>query len=537
MANGKSSQVQFKWQRPFTGIYRVGAGLQFSTIQSAINQAVADGYSNINPALIEIYPGVYPENLTFQPGINLLGMNSTPIPISIVGHHTYSGNGNLGCSNILFNYANAASTLLNLTPTGVSFVTFQNCVFNTNAILITAPAIIINSATSYFNFHNCNFLAIVGLSAGHSFFNIVNAQEVSIEGEQNNLVAGFIFNNLNDGTPVINTGGGTAQIRLSNFTAACNGANAVFDIIQTGYTINTFGLDILINNTMHHFLGAGTVNEVDCKIQTNGYIAQDNGGKIDLKTSLLLHLDNNPTDSSQYANVNNGDVAPVYLNNDGAWTFSRDFSPPTASLSFPSGLAGGIFDFQNQSFTIEARIKWDGNACVFLNRYNSLAPNIGDWYCEITAAGAIYFFVNGGFSISGINGSIANDGLFHHVAIMRNNDFATSYITVDGVLASSSTNIPSGFVYPFTPTIDFSLSKSLAGGNPRFSGQMDEVRISKGIARWPLNQIPFTPPTAPYTVFSSNGNYNYAGNVYPAYANVDTTLSYVQLNTALTGVY
>lgn len=39
---------------------------------------------------------------------------------------------------------------------------------------------------------------------------------------------------------------------------------------------------------------------------------------------------------------------------------------------------------------------------------------------------------------------------------------------------------------------------SSAGGNPafNFNGWLDELRISKGIARWTAN---FTPPAGPYT--------------------------------------
>src|SRR5262245_22330602 len=80
MANGTNSQVQFRFQRPISPIYRVGptgSNMFFTSIQTAINQAVADGFtSSANPAEIEIYPGTYVENVSLNPGVNLKGMLS-----------------------------------------------------------------------------------------------------------------------------------------------------------------------------------------------------------------------------------------------------------------------------------------------------------------------------------------------------------------------------------------------------------------------------------------------------------------------------
>lgn len=72
--------TKFRIQAPYTSIYRVGITIgtqpecRYTTIQSAINAAVADGHtSNDNPAYIEIYSGIYTESLTLSPGIHLIG--------------------------------------------------------------------------------------------------------------------------------------------------------------------------------------------------------------------------------------------------------------------------------------------------------------------------------------------------------------------------------------------------------------------------------------------------------------------------------
>lgn len=104
MANEKTSQVRFKFQAPAAAVYRVGptgSGMLFTSIQAAINAAVADGYtSNDNPALVEIYPGVYTENVSFKPGVNVTmyngfgsafsGANGGGGLCTILGNHDYT---------------------------------------------------------------------------------------------------------------------------------------------------------------------------------------------------------------------------------------------------------------------------------------------------------------------------------------------------------------------------------------------------------------------------------------------------------------
>lgn len=76
-------RVKFRYQIPSNAIYRVGptvSGVPFArytTIQAAINAAVADGHTdNTNPATIEIYPGTYAENLSLNAGVHLKGIQN-----------------------------------------------------------------------------------------------------------------------------------------------------------------------------------------------------------------------------------------------------------------------------------------------------------------------------------------------------------------------------------------------------------------------------------------------------------------------------
>ena len=78
-----------------------------------------------------------------------------------------------------------------------------------------------------------------------------------------------------------------------------------------------------------------------------------------------------------------------------------------------------------------------------------------------------------------------------HVAMVRHAGYVDCYI--NGVRDASRFNIGTNSLYNSTATIKICGYTDLA-----FVGYVDEIRVSKGIARWTSN---FTPPTAPYTLY------------------------------------
>jgi hypothetical protein len=77
-------------------VYSVCPTCQFTTIQSAINQAVADGAGVASvKAVILVHPGKYTENLVLAPGVVVQSFTVTlqPEQVFIIGQHTYSPTG------------------------------------------------------------------------------------------------------------------------------------------------------------------------------------------------------------------------------------------------------------------------------------------------------------------------------------------------------------------------------------------------------------------------------------------------------------
>ena len=88
-----------------------------------------------------------------------------------------------------------------------------------------------------------------------------------------------------------------------------------------------------------------------------------------------------------------------------------------------------------------------------------------------------------------------NVGQWHHIAVVRNG--STWYLFRDGTEVHSDTdNSP---ILDISQPLDignsFDLGNAVYGYMP---GYIDELRFSKGIARWTSG---FTPPTSPYNPY------------------------------------
>lgn len=93
-----------------------------------------------------------------------------------------------------------------------------------------------------------------------------------------------------------------------------------------------------------------------------------------------------------------------------------------------------------------------------------------------------------GSVLVGPGATTVTNGVWHHVALVR--DGTTMRLFLDGVSQGTAT---------FNGSID-SISETLSigydnGGSRWFNGNIDEVRITKGVARYTAN---FTPPAAPF---------------------------------------
>ncbi|RLD70376.1 MAG: hypothetical protein DRI98_08075 [Bacteroidetes bacterium] len=207
----------------------------------------------------------------------------------------------------------------------------------------------------------------------------------------------------------------------------------------------------------------------------------------DSYTKLLLHFDGDVSDGAHVVTSNgNPQLNAATTKFDGAMSFDGNGDylsiPDHANWSFGSG-----------DFTID-----------FWVNFNSLSSQ--QWFVFQWPGGTpywIFYLYNGQLFYTdrdgGVGGSdmetgagvFASTGVWYHVAFVRNG--STPYIFIDGISQSLT------IVNPFISTMpDISSPLIIGGRTDRWvDGYMDELRISKGIARWTSN---FTPESGPYTI-------------------------------------
>jgi len=206
--------------------------------------------------------------------------------------------------------------------------------------------------------------------------------------------------------------------------------------------------------------------------------------------SLLLHMDG--TDASTTF-TDNSPVGHTVTANGNAQIDTAQFKYGTASALFDGTgdylqvTDAASLDFGTGSFTVEGWIRTASSGIQGI-----IAK--GDW--QVSSGWAVYF--NSGPKIGVLQGnalrcdSNANQstGTWYHFAIVRNGSTWTLYI--DGVAqtatGTSSDNLDNAS--------NLRIGGQLTGVTGDVNGWIDDLRITKGVARYTAN---FTPPTAAFT--------------------------------------
>ena len=257
----------------------------------------------------------------------------------------------------------------------------------------------------------------------------------------------------------------------------------------------------------------------------------------DSYTKLLLHFDDMSMMNAARGALMPSVVAPynATLN-----TTTKKFG--TSALYFQGGGASYMivknssdFDFGAGDFTVdwwEYRVSGTDGASVFRRQSDNTAQGFlfGHYYL-----GRITFYM----SSDGVNWNIANAVDFGaallnqwvHFAVVRNGN--TFYIFKNGIQFATWTSSLSVYPAPVGHTLCIGHWNGIG-----FHGYLDEIRISKGIARWTSN---FTPPARAYgpdpdysawhtvRLYHFNNVTNAGGTVFP-----DSSL-YATGNTAANG--
>lgn len=208
--------------------------------------------------------------------------------------------------------------------------------------------------------------------------------------------------------------------------------------------------------------------------------------------SLLMHLDGNIADISGSCSF---DTLGNISYKDGVFNKALEFTP--ASSSSKNGLLESItnnpaLSLGSGDFTIEffvnpsASYKQNDQALLSLFKVHSSAG----WQVLLSGLKPAMYKYDGGGNTFLWSATALTANTWHHLAYCRLNGTTTLYI--DGIADASA---PDNSKYsPWDTKLSIGYQEG-GGGRYPFTGMLDDIRITKGLARYTAD---FTPPTRPH---------------------------------------
>ena len=263
---------------------------------------------------------------------------------------------------------------------------------------------------------------------------------------------------------------------------------------ENGKTLSNYGATTDIKGTLAPDLPDGfrvrVVNEVG-------------GGDVDSYTKLMLHLNNNATDSSA-SNHPPTATDMTYTSTAGEFKFGYAgvFNGTSSKITYADstdfnlGLSGNPFTL---SFWI--KIPTDGTYSI-IGRFGSTHdwnPITGISYMLVyqigtgTGAGLNFYYNKNGSAVNiapELSSALIANNAWHHVAVVYNG--TTTKMAVDGVFSGITSN---DAYYKTTNSTDIELGRN--NGGSWLNAKLDELVISTGVARWAITTN-FTPPNYEY---------------------------------------
>lgn len=217
--------------------------------------------------------------------------------------------------------------------------------------------------------------------------------------------------------------------------------------------------------------------------------------------SLLLHMDGS-NGSTTFIDSSANSFAVTALGNVQISTAQSKFGGASAifdgSGDYLSISDSDVFSFGNGAFTIEAWVRFASGAGTFTiaSQYGSNTSNYAfSYYWTNTNNGPTFAYSTSGTSRTTLSKTFAiATNTWYHFAIARSAN--TLYWFADGVLLGTSALSSTAFFNSTSPV--FIGAGSSVSPTAFMNGYIDELRITKGVARYTTN---FTPPAAAFPDF------------------------------------
>ena len=310
--------------------------------------------------------------------------------------------------------------------------------------------------------------------------------------------------------------GSAKEIRKLTFTAHSAAADTITSMkfqysdngsswndvqtLTTGYNDNSF----LITSAGAHRYWRLLANANCSSFWLMGYIrmyAQSGGPKtnlmltsqMDAYTKLLIHADGADASTAFY-DFSNSAHAITTVGTAQVDTAVSKFGGASLLVDGNSDYLtvpdSDDWNFGSGDLTIDCWIMFNSLAAAAQGIVGKFVDDTHKWQLFYGGGFLQFYDYNAGYVFDASQAWTPSTETWYHIAVIRSGNTITLY--VNGVSLGSTAF--SGPMTNYASTLNVGLSTS-AGTLRYFDGWLDEIRISKGIARWTEN---FTPPTRAY---------------------------------------
>lgn len=219
--------------------------------------------------------------------------------------------------------------------------------------------------------------------------------------------------------------------------------------------------------------------------------------------SLLLHMDGS-NDSTTFTDSSSNIFTLTAYGNAKLSTAQKKFGSASGVFDgngdYLTASSNSAFNFGTGDFTVEAWVRLNATDgyntfASYLNAGGAITGTNMGWVLEYyTGLGFRFFFYSGATPYIASNSASPSVNTWYHLAAVRNSGTMTLYVNgVGGTGASANYTVNN------PASVGLNIGRLFASGSStdtRFvNGYIDELRITKGVARYTSN---FTPPSGPF---------------------------------------